>query len=158
MLADGRTIRTKVSATGDAAEDEKRAAGWTAVRAADLSFVRTQLARIHSGEIAGPLTGHLDTSRVVAAGHSLGGAAALQAARQDPRFASRSRTPPCTCRPSPHSSVPWTARRARASPAAASLAFLDSTLRDTPGDPATALSAYGTLVVHHPGRSPKSGP
>ncbi len=42
--------------------------------------------------------------------------------------------------------------------AAASLAFLDSTLRDTPGDPATALSAYGTLVVHHPGRSPKSGP
>ncbi|MFK0046426.1 alpha/beta hydrolase family protein [Streptomyces sp. NPDC090741] len=87
VLADGRTIRTEVSATGDDAEDEKRAAAWTAVRAADLSFVRAQLGRIDSGEVAGPLTGHLDTARVAAAGHSLGGAAALQAARQDPAFA-----------------------------------------------------------------------
>ncbi|MFI6004899.1 hypothetical protein ACIA98_31600 [Streptomyces sp. NPDC051366] len=64
------------------------------VRAADLSFVRTQPGRIHSSEITGPLTGHLDTGRVAAAGHSLGGAA--------------------------------------------------------------ALPEYGTLVVHHPGRDPKS--
>ncbi|KOU21243.1 collagen alpha-5(VI) chain [Streptomyces sp. WM6372] len=87
VLSDGRTIRTEVSATGDDAEDERRAAAWTAVRAADLSFVRAQLGRIDSGEIAGPLTGHLDTARVAAAGHSLGGGAALQAARQDPAIA-----------------------------------------------------------------------
>lgn len=37
--------------------------------------------------------------------------------------------------------------------AAASLAFLDATLRDGGGDPAAALSAYGTLSVHRPGGS-----
>ncbi|MFE6846448.1 alpha/beta hydrolase family protein [Streptomyces sp. NPDC057686] len=217
VLADGRTIRTKVSATGDDAEDEKRAAGWTAVRAADLSFVRTQLDRIHNGEIAGPLTGHLDTGRVAAAGHSLGGAAALQAARQDPRFAAvidldgapHDPAPQPYPQPvlaltqaiGPDTDPEYIPRLTRvlslgtatgyrltvpgaghltftdaplylpplpslvgsldrtAGPritAAASLAFLDSTLRNTPGDPAPALSAYGTLVVHHPGQDPKS--
>ncbi|MET9344590.1 hypothetical protein [Nonomuraea sp. NPDC003804] len=86
-LDDGRTVRTRVKATGDDAEDTRRAAGWTAVRAGDLSFVLTQLGRLHRGEIPGPLTGRLDTRRVAATGHSLGGAAALQAARQDSRFA-----------------------------------------------------------------------
>ncbi|MFI6179839.1 hypothetical protein ACIA8R_30140 [Nonomuraea sp. NPDC051191] len=86
-LTDGRTIRTRVAATGDQAEDDRRAAGWTAVRAADLSFVLTQLGRLDRGEIPGLLTGRLDTRRAAATGHSLGGAAALQAARQDPRFA-----------------------------------------------------------------------
>ncbi|RSM98230.1 hypothetical protein DMB42_45350 [Nonomuraea sp. WAC 01424] len=86
-LTDGRTIRTQVAATGDQAEDNRRAAGWTAVRAADLSFVLTRLGRLDRGEIPGPLTGRLDTRRAAATGHSLGGAAALQAARQDPRFA-----------------------------------------------------------------------
>ncbi|MFF0866297.1 alpha/beta hydrolase family protein [Nonomuraea sp. NPDC003560] len=86
-LADGRTVRTRVAATGDQAEDNRRAAGWTAVRAADLSFVLTQLGRLDSGEIPGLLSGRLDVRRAAATGHSLGGAAALQAARQDPRFA-----------------------------------------------------------------------
>ncbi|WP_030925441.1 alpha/beta hydrolase family protein [Streptosporangium amethystogenes] len=86
-LTDGRTIRTQVAATGDQAEDDRRAAGWTAVRAADLSFVLTQLGRLDRGEIPGLLIGRLDTRRAAATGHSLGGAAALQAARQDPRFA-----------------------------------------------------------------------
>ncbi|RJL23053.1 alpha/beta hydrolase family protein [Bailinhaonella thermotolerans] len=86
-LADGRTIRTRVAATGDRAEDDRRAAGWTAVRAADLSFVLTRLGRLDRGEIPGPLTGRLDIRRAAATGHSLGGAAALRAARQDPRFA-----------------------------------------------------------------------
>ncbi|WP_030296098.1 alpha/beta hydrolase family protein [Streptomyces katrae] len=217
VLTEGRTIRTNVSATGDDAEDEKRAAGWTAVRAADLSFIRTQLGRIHSGEIAGPLTGHLDTGRVVAAGHSLGGAAALQAARQDPRFAAVIDLDGAPHDPAPQPfpqpvlaltqaigpdtdpdylprltrvldlgtatsyrlTVPGAAHLTftdaplylpplpslvgsldrTAGPritAAASLAFLDSTLRHTAGDPATALSAYGTLVVHRPGGGPKS--
>jgi len=86
-LADGRTIRTRVASTGDQAEDNRRAAGWTAVRAADLSFVLTQLGRLDQGEIPGLLAGRLDVRRVAATGHSLGGAAALQAARQDARFA-----------------------------------------------------------------------
>ncbi|NJP93492.1 hypothetical protein HCN51_29280 [Nonomuraea sp. FMUSA5-5] len=86
-LTDGRALRTRVTATGDQAEDNRRAAGWTAVRAADLSFVLTQLDRLDRGEIKGPLTGRLDIDRAAATGHSLGGAAALQAARQDPRFA-----------------------------------------------------------------------
>ncbi|MER6005369.1 hypothetical protein ABT120_42960 [Nonomuraea angiospora] len=100
VLADGRTIRTRVAATGDEREDERRAAGWTTVRAADLGFVLTQLGRLDRGEIAGPLTGslgrggiagpltgRLDTARAAVTGHSIGGAAALLAARQDPRFA-----------------------------------------------------------------------
>jgi predicted dienelactone hydrolase len=82
VLADGRTIHTRVTATGNAVKDEELAVGWTRVRAADLSFVLTRLERD-----AGPLAGRLDTGRVAAAGHSLGGAAALLAARQDGRFA-----------------------------------------------------------------------
>ncbi|GAA5044941.1 putative dienelactone hydrolase [Thermocatellispora tengchongensis] len=86
-LADGREIRTRVAATGDPERDERLAAGWTAVRAADLGFVLTQLARLDRGEIPGPLTGRLDTGRAAVTGHSIGGAAALQALRQDDRFA-----------------------------------------------------------------------
>lgn len=86
VLTDGRTLHTRTASTGDRDEDDKLAAGWTAVRAADLSFVLTQLDRLGRGEIAGPLTGRLDTGRVAVTGHSMGGAAALQAARQDHRF------------------------------------------------------------------------
>lgn len=87
VFADGRTVHTRVAATGDQEEDQRRAVGWTAVRAADLSFVLTQLGRLDRGEIAGAFAGRLDTDRAAATGHSLGGAAALQAARQDRRFA-----------------------------------------------------------------------
>lgn len=86
VLTDGRTIHSKTASTGDRDKDDKLAAGWTAVRAADLSFVLTQLDRLGRGETAGPLSGRLDTSRVAVTGHSMGGAAALQAARQDHRF------------------------------------------------------------------------
>ncbi|WP_406187454.1 alpha/beta hydrolase family protein [Streptomyces sp. NBC_01006] len=212
VLADGRTIRTEVSATGDDAEDERRAAAWTAVRAADLSFVRAQLGRIDSGEVPGPLTGHLDTARVAAAGHSLGGGAALQAARQDPAFAAVIDLDGFPHDPSPQPfrqpvlaltqaigpdtdpdylphltrvlglssattyrlTVPGAAHLTFTDAplylpplpslvgsldrtegpritAAASLAFLDAALRDGGGDPAAALSAYGTLTVHRPG-------
>ncbi|MFF4104690.1 alpha/beta hydrolase family protein [Streptomyces sp. NPDC001903] len=212
VLADGRTIRTQVRATGDDAEDERRAAGWTAVRAADLSFVRAQLGRIHSGEIAGPLTGRLDTARVAAAGHSLGGGAALQAAHQDREFAAVIDLDGFPHDPAPQPfrqpvlaltqaigpetdpdylprltrvlglsgatayrlTVPRTAHLTFTDAplylpplpslvgsldrtegprvtAAASLAFLDATLRDGRGDPAAALSAYGALSVQRPG-------
>ncbi|MEU8925850.1 hypothetical protein AB0D10_33785 [Kitasatospora sp. NPDC048545] len=86
VLADGRTITSETSSSGDADKDEELAAGWTAVRAADLGFVLTRLDGLDRGEAADPLTGRLDTGRVAVAGHSMGGAAALQAARQDRRF------------------------------------------------------------------------
>ncbi|WP_224282563.1 hypothetical protein [Streptomyces sp. LS1784] len=86
VLADGRTITTETASTGDPAKDEELAAGWTAVRAADLGFVLTRLDGLDRGEGADPLTGRLDTGRAAVTGHSMGGAAALQAARQDRRF------------------------------------------------------------------------
>ena len=87
VLADGTTVRTLDAATGDDAEDQRRVNDWTAVRAADLSFVLTQVGRLDRGEIPGPFTGRLDTERAAVTGHSAGGAAALLAARQDARFA-----------------------------------------------------------------------
>jgi dienelactone hydrolase len=39
------------------------------------------------GQVPGPLVGRLDLTRAAVTGHSYGGSAALQAARQDPRFA-----------------------------------------------------------------------
>ncbi|MFC8625549.1 alpha/beta hydrolase family protein [Streptomyces anulatus] len=86
VLSDGRTLRTRVAATGDRAKDEALAEGWTRTRAADLRAVLSRLERVDRGEAEGLLTGRIDTGRAAAAGHSLGGAAALQAARQDPRF------------------------------------------------------------------------
>lgn len=86
VLTDGRTVPTRVAASGDRTEDARRSLGWTTVRASDLSFVLTQLGRVDRGEIPGPLTGRLDTARVAATGHSLGGAAAMYAAERDPRF------------------------------------------------------------------------
>ena len=78
VLADGRTVRTQVAASGDLKRTD-----WIDLRSADLSFVLTQLAQ---GELTGPLAGRLDTVRVAATGHSLGGAAAMRAAERDPRF------------------------------------------------------------------------
>ncbi|OKJ32604.1 collagen alpha-5(VI) chain [Streptomyces sp. CB02366] len=86
VLSDGRTLRTRVTATGDPAKDEALAEGWTRARAADLRAVLTRLERVQSGAVAGPLSGRLDTGRVAATGHSIGGAAALLAAREDARF------------------------------------------------------------------------
>ncbi|MEA5362938.1 hypothetical protein VA596_25640 [Amycolatopsis sp., V23-08] len=87
VLADGRTITTETVSSGDRDQDEELAAGWTAIRAADLGFVLTRLTALDRGEGADPLAGRLDTGRVAATGHSLGGAAALQVVRQDHRFA-----------------------------------------------------------------------
>jgi dienelactone hydrolase len=79
VLADGRTIRTRLGV----AHRDPGPVKSTAVRAADLSFVLTQLTQLHDG----PLAGRLDTTRTAVTGHSYGGSAALQAARQDARFA-----------------------------------------------------------------------
>jgi predicted dienelactone hydrolase len=214
VLADGRTINTKIASTGDDDEDDERAVETTRVRAADLSFVLTQLGRLDRGEIGGPLTGRLDTGRVAVTGHSLGGGAALQAARQDLRFDAvinldgyprdpdlRSFHQPAlalTQAITPETDpryIPRLTKVLKLSTAtsyrltipgaahltfmdgplylppvpslagslgrtesvhvvtAATLSFLDTTLRHRPGDLADALLAYGDLSVHHPGDS-----
>ncbi|EFL19690.1 predicted protein [Streptomyces sp. C] len=218
VLADGRTIRATTASSGDRDRDEELAVGWTAVRAADLGFVLTRLERLDRGETgetgetggtsgtADPLTGRLDTGRAAVTGHSLGGAAALQAARQDHRFDAvvdldgypHGPTAPALAQPAlaltqeitagtdprylprltealqhntatshrltvpgaghltfmdgplylpPVPSIVGTLGRAE-SPrlvAAATLAFLDATLRGRPGDPADTLRSYGTV-------------
>ncbi|MGC0334638.1 putative dienelactone hydrolase [Streptomyces sp. SAI-170] len=223
VLADGRTIRAATASTGDREEDEELAVGWTAVRASDLGFVLTQLESLDRGTPADPLTGlgplagrdplagRLDTGRAAVAGHSMGGAAALQAARQDPRFAAvidldgyphgplspplhqpalaltQAITPSTDPRYLPRLTEALASNTATSyrltvpgaahltfmdGPlylppvpsivgslgrtgstrvvAATTLAFLDTTLRHTPGDLAGALSAYGSLSVHRP--------
>ncbi|MGW7052621.1 alpha/beta hydrolase [Streptomyces sp. NPDC054887] len=214
VLTDGRTIRTRTTSTGDREKDTALSAGWTAVRAADLSFVLTRLDRPGRGDVAGSLTGRLDTGRVAVTGHSMGGAAALQAARQDHRFDAvidldgypHGPTSPSLRRPTlaltqaitsgtdrryiprltkalrsntmksyrltvpgaahlsfmdgplylpPVPSVVGSLGRAESPDvvAATTLAFLDTTLRQKPGDLAGVLSAYGDLSVHRPGES-----
>lgn len=76
VLDDGTAIRSLVRSTGDDAKDERLANGWATVRAADLRFVRSQL------DDLGGL--RVDQQRVAVAGHSIGGAAAIQAAIEEP--------------------------------------------------------------------------
>ncbi|SES40061.1 Alpha/beta hydrolase family protein [Actinokineospora terrae] len=84
VLDDGRTITSATVSTGDRDRDDRLADDWTAIRAADLGLVLTRLEDLDRG--TDPLAGRLDTTRVAATGHSMGGAAALLAARQDHRF------------------------------------------------------------------------
>jgi len=56
------------------------------IRAADSSFALDQLSRLAYIEPSSPLAGHLDLEHVGIAGHSLGGATAVQVMASDPRF------------------------------------------------------------------------
>ena len=82
-LDDGTAVRGDLTATGDDARDQALADGWARVRADDVSAVIDQVGR---GAAASPALVGADPTRIVAAGHSLGGAAALEAARTDPRI------------------------------------------------------------------------
>ncbi|MGW4254980.1 alpha/beta hydrolase family protein [Streptomyces californicus] len=212
VLSDGRILRTRVTATGDPAKDEALAVGWTRTRAADLRAVLSRLERAGSGGADGPLAGRLDTGRVAVAGHSIGGAAALVAAREDARFdavvdldgyphgtdGGRVEQPvlALTQEIGPDTDPDYLPRLTRVLesgaavnyrltvPGAAHLtftdaplylppvpgvvgslgrtesirttadatrAFLDATLRGSPGDLRSALAAHGEVTVHRPG-------
>ncbi|MEV2276231.1 dienelactone hydrolase family protein [Nocardiopsis sp. NPDC049922] len=86
VLEDGTVVRGRAAATGETDEDERRAAEWTSIRARDM---RLALARLREANDSGrgPFAGRLDLDRVAAAGHSLGGAAAIAAAVRDHGFA-----------------------------------------------------------------------
>jgi predicted dienelactone hydrolase len=86
VLDDGTVVRSAIYSTGDRVEDDRLADGWANVRAQDLTFALSQLEKLDHGTIPGQFTHRLDTGRATATGHSLGGAAALQAASQDKRF------------------------------------------------------------------------
>ncbi|QNP75173.1 alpha/beta fold hydrolase [Streptomyces roseirectus] len=213
VLDDGRTVHAVTASTGDRDADDALAADWTAVRAADLGFVLTRLEDLNRGASIGndSLAGRLDTGRAAVTGHSMGGAAALQAARKDPRFTAvidldgypHGAVSPALRQPvlaltqaiTPNTDPRYLPRLTRAlasntttsyrltlpgaahltfmdgplylppvpsivgslgrtgsvrAVAAPTLAFLDATLRHTPGDLADTLSPYGTLSVHRP--------
>jgi predicted dienelactone hydrolase len=80
----GESTHTLVRASGDDARDDADADEQVRVRARQLSSALDELARQDAD--AGLLAGHLDLQRIAAAGHSLGGAAALRAAADDQRI------------------------------------------------------------------------
>lgn len=76
VLEDGTVVRTRLTTGHDAEWDP---INWTVVRAADLRFTLTRLAKSRFADV-------LDLGRAAVTGHSMGGSAALMAARQDHRF------------------------------------------------------------------------
>ena len=81
-LADGTWVRGKLETTGDDARDQALADHLAGIRAADMRAVIDQL---HSGPAGLPALGSADRRHIITAGHSLGGAAALEVARLDDR-------------------------------------------------------------------------
>ena len=82
-LADGSTADTELIATGNDERDQAAADAAAAIRAQDISAV---IDRIDRGDAGLPALDHADPSLIIAAGHSLGGAAAIEAARMDDRI------------------------------------------------------------------------
>jgi dienelactone hydrolase len=81
-LADGTVVESVFPA--DASETQLYELVKT--RAADARFVLDELERLSAIAPRSPLVGHLDLAHVGIFGHSLGGASAIQAAIEDPRF------------------------------------------------------------------------
>ncbi|MEP6297839.1 MAG: dienelactone hydrolase family protein [Ilumatobacter sp.] len=85
VLDDGSVIATTVRSTGNRTTDNQVTDQLTDVRAADLSYVLDQIDALQGGALRSSFTGLLDTRSIAAVGHSVGGAAAIQVAQQDPR-------------------------------------------------------------------------
>lgn len=83
-LSDGSLALSESRSTGDDQLDQARADQDTRVRAADL---RAIIDRISSGRSGLPALASADPGLIIAAGHSMGGAAAIEAARLDDRIA-----------------------------------------------------------------------
>jgi predicted dienelactone hydrolase len=92
VFPDGRVVRYRPQDNFDTSTDESTKEAFRIaneqvhVRAADLSFVLDSLQKFNARDPQGIVTGHLDLARVGIFGYSLGGAVALQAAWEDPRF------------------------------------------------------------------------
>ncbi|MBB2968255.1 alpha/beta fold hydrolase [Leifsonia aquatica] len=82
-LADGSIAYDDLRTTGDDAADQALADQWAGIRAADIRAVIDTLERPASDA---PELAVADRTRIIAAGHSAGGAAAIEAARLDPRI------------------------------------------------------------------------
>jgi hypothetical protein len=80
VLADGTVVHSNVTAVADQAEGRRIGLDLAKVRAQDLRFTLTQLAKSRFADV-------LDLDRVAVTGFSMGGGAALMAASQDHRFA-----------------------------------------------------------------------
>jgi predicted dienelactone hydrolase len=85
VLDDDSVIATNVRTSGDRDADNRVTDHLTDVRAQDLSFVLDQIDAIEGSALRSPFAGLLDTRSIAAVGHSVGGAAAIQVAQQDPR-------------------------------------------------------------------------
>jgi dienelactone hydrolase len=92
VLTDGRVVRGRAAAAYAAAYDSDDPAAadrltteFTELRVADLRSALTELGRLDRGP--GPLAGRIDTGRAAVTGHSFGGATAVRAVAEDPRFA-----------------------------------------------------------------------
>jgi len=83
VLNDGTAVTSTVRSTGDDAKDEANTDRWTNLRVDDLRAAIDELPAANRAHRL--LQGHLDLTRVVAAGHSVGGAAALLTADRDRR-------------------------------------------------------------------------
>lgn len=86
VLDDGRAIATNVRGTGDREADNRATDLLADVRAKDLRFTISQLEAMGSGDLRSRFGGRIDTRAIAAVGHSVGGAAAIQAGQQDRRI------------------------------------------------------------------------
>ena len=81
--SDGRTMRFDPTLVSTQADDERNAL--IALMADDVRYVLTQLEQLNSADSSGRFTGRLDLKRIGVLGHSIGGAAAAEVCRVDPR-------------------------------------------------------------------------
>lgn len=83
--ADGTVVRSRLAVGPDDAEADRTAGDWTRLRAADLRSALDRLGSLDA-DASTSFAGRIDLTKVAAVGHSLGGAAALQAATDDTRI------------------------------------------------------------------------